>query len=388
MRISIVDRQAFPVPSQREITPEGYLRVPGRVARTGVQQYLAWELGLTDRPASAIVNVFRPPEEVFSDSSLSTFDNADVTVEHPNELVNSKTFKRDSVGHAISAGRRSEDEPDFVVVDLLIKAQDAIDTINRGKAELSAGYTSEYVQRPGIAPDGTPYEYIQTEITINHIALCDTARAGHKARLFDSNRGKTMPKVILDSGAQVEVADDATQTLIQTDINSLKKRIKDAEEAQKKAEDEKEAAEAKADAKDEENEALKEKASEDSIAKRVAEVVAARDSALKIAGKDFVCDSADPVAIKRAALDAAGIKCKKYPSWDKAPDAYTAAYFDAEEERKEAEDEEEQEEKQQANDSLRQFGKDMSKTPTGDAQATRDSARKNFLDKRYGRKGA
>ncbi|MFC0227414.1 DUF2213 domain-containing protein [Serratia aquatilis] len=388
MRITLHDRQSFPINTQRIITENGYLRVPGRVARCGVQQYLASELGLKDRAPNSIVNVYRPPEEVFSPASLASYDNSDVTEEHPDDLVDSTTFKQVSVGHAISPGQRDEEDENFVVVDLLIKAQEAIDSINRGKAELSAGYTAEYVNRPGIAPDGTPYEFVQTNITINHIALCDQARAGHLARLFDTKTTENppMPKVTLDSGVKVEVADEAAQTLIQTTIDSLRKRVKDAEEEAKKAEEEKEAAEAKADAKDEEIEELKEKTSEDAISRRLNEVISAMDSAVKIAGKEFTSDAVEPMTIKREALDAAGIKCKKYASWDKAPDAYVSAYFDAEEERKDTEDEEEDEERQEAQDSVRRLGGELGKKlKVGDAEAQRIASRQAFLDKRYGR---
>ncbi|RAW93968.1 MULTISPECIES: DUF2213 domain-containing protein [unclassified Photorhabdus] len=392
MRITVCDRVTFPVDSQREITPEGYLKVPGRVARVGVQQYLASELGLTDRPPGQIVNVYRPPEEVFSPASLASYDNADITVDHPDDLVDATTFKSVTAGHAISPGRQ---DGDYVVVDLLTKDQYAIDAINNGKAELSAGYTSEYEKSSGIAPDGTPYEFIQRDITINHIALCDRARAGHRARLFDhkSTGVKPMFKVVLDSGVHATVTDEATQQLIQSTIDGLKKRVKDAEEEKEKAEaakdeaeKEKEEAEAKSDAKDDEIEELKEKTSEDSISKRIADVMSARDAAMKIAGISFNCDSTDPLKIKRAALDAAGIKCRKYTAWDKAPDTYVSAYFDAEEERRENEDDEEtEEEKQQANDSLKNFSRDMRKTKTTDAQSMRDSARQEWMDKRYGK---
>uniref|UniRef100_UPI0036DC6391 DUF2213 domain-containing protein n=1 Tax=Photorhabdus sp. RM322S TaxID=3342825 RepID=UPI0036DC6391 len=383
---------SYPVTSQREITPEGYLKVPGRAARVGVQQYLASELGLTDRSPGQIVNVYRPPEEVFSPDSLESYDNVDVTVDHPNDLVDSTTFKEVTAGHATSPGKQ---DGDYVVVDLLIKDQYAIDTINKGKGELSAGYTSEYEELSGVAPDGIPYEFIQRNISINHIALCDQARAGNLARLFDQKPTgvKPMFKVVLDSGVRVEVADEATQQLIQTTIDQLKKRVKDAEEEKEKAEaakdeaeEKKEEAEAKADAKDEEIEELKEKTSEDSISKRISELVSARDAAVKIAGTEFTCDSTDPLKIKRAALDKAGIKCRKYDNWDKAPDTYVSAYFDAEEERRENEDDEEtEEEKQQANDSLRNFSRDMRKTKTTDAQSVRDSARQEWMDKRYGK---
>ncbi|EPI9082418.1 TPA: DUF2213 domain-containing protein [Yersinia enterocolitica] len=394
MRITVRDRVSFPINSQREMTPEGYLKVPGRVARVGVQQYLASELGLKDRPPGQIVNVYRPPAEVFDPVSLASYDNKDVTIDHPDDLVNAQTFKQVTAGHAISPGRQDSDDPDYVVVDLLIKDQYAIDAINQNKEELSAGYTSEYRYAPGIAPCGTAYEFIQCTITINHIALCDQARAGHLARLFDRKpKGVTpMYKVVLDSGVRVEVADEATQQLIQSSMDALKKRVSDAEEGQEKAEaakdeaeQKKEEAEAKADAKDEEIEALKEKSSEDAISKRLADVVAARDSAIKIAGAEFSCDAVDPLKIKRAALDSAGIKCRKYPSWDKAPDAYLAAYFDAEEERRESEDDDDPDDKNEANDSIINLGRDMKKVKTGDAQTTRDSVRQSWLDKRYGK---
>ncbi|AYH00851.1 hypothetical protein C5E26_07810 [Pectobacterium parmentieri] len=389
MRITIRDRVAFPVPSQREITPEGYLKVPGRVARVGIQQYLASELGLTDRPPGQLVNVYRPPEEVFKAASLTSYDNMDVTIDHPDDLVDSTTFKEVTAGHAISSGRQ---DGDYVVVDLLIKDQLAIDEIDAGKVELSAGYTSEYDETPGTAPDGTPYEFIQRDIKINHIALCDQARAGHRARLFDAKPTGENPmpfKVVLDSGVHATVAEEATAQLIQASFDSLKKRVKDAEEEKEKAEaakdqteEELEKEKAKSDAKDEEIEELKEKTSEDSISKLIAEVVSVRDSAAKIAGEKFSCDSLDPMKIRRAALDSMGIKCKQ-GSWAKASDAYVLAYFDAEEERKESEDDNE-EENQSSKDSLSGFTRDMKKAKTGGGQATRDSVRQSWLDKRYG----
>ncbi|MEL7628707.1 DUF2213 domain-containing protein [Pectobacterium aroidearum] len=389
MRITIRDRVAFPVPSQREITPEGYLKVPGRVARVGIQQYLASELGLTDRPPGQLVNVYRPPEEVFKPSSLASYDNMDVTIDHPDDLVDSTTFKEVTAGHAISSGRQ---DGDYVVVDLLIKDQQAIDEIDAGKAELSAGYTSEYDETPGTAPDGTPYEFIQRDIKINHIALCDQARAGRKARLFDAKPTGENPmpfKVVLDSGVHATVAEEATAQLIQASFDSMKKRVKDAEEEKEKAEaakdqteEELEKEKAKSDVKDEEIEKLKEKTSEDSISKLIAEVVSVRDSAAKIAGDKFSCDSLDPMKIRRAALDSMGIKCKQ-GSWDKASDAYVQAYFDAEEERKESEDDDEGGENKNSNDSLNAFTRDMKQAKTGSAQATRDGVRQSWLDKRY-----
>ena len=70
MIITVNDRASYAVQSSRVFTDEGFLCVPGRVSRTGIQQYLARELNLDGDP-NRIVNVYRPEDEVFKDESLS-----------------------------------------------------------------------------------------------------------------------------------------------------------------------------------------------------------------------------------------------------------------------------------------------------------------------------
>ncbi|MBQ8080578.1 MAG: DUF2213 domain-containing protein, partial [Clostridia bacterium] len=57
------------------MTPEGYLicfDVP--IARTGMQQYLRSELGITDDDPNGIVEVIRTEDEVFSDACIASFE--------------------------------------------------------------------------------------------------------------------------------------------------------------------------------------------------------------------------------------------------------------------------------------------------------------------------
>ncbi|SQF90302.1 Uncharacterized protein conserved in bacteria [Pseudomonas fluorescens] len=103
----------------------------GIAARTGVYQYLSSELDL-DGP-ERIVNVYRSPEEVFKPESMATYADKDVTNDHPDDLVDSTTFKEVSSGHVRGAAQQGEN----VEVDLIIKDQSAIDDIDSGKAELS-----------------------------------------------------------------------------------------------------------------------------------------------------------------------------------------------------------------------------------------------------------
>ena len=159
MKCTVFDRAGYRI-TQREYTDEGFLKVPGRVARTGIQEYLARELGLDGDPMR-VVRVYRPEDEVFNDASLGTYDASDVTNNHPHSLVTAATYKGVAVGVVRGPGRR---DGDFVICDLIVKDQKTIDEIIGGKCELSAGYTAIYDETPGVTEDGQAYDYIQREI--------------------------------------------------------------------------------------------------------------------------------------------------------------------------------------------------------------------------------
>ncbi|ENM3792540.1 DUF2213 domain-containing protein [Vibrio cholerae] len=174
-----MNRHAFDFKSSRTYTDEGFLRVSGRAAKTGIQEYFAHELGLTDRPHDAVVRVMRFSDDVFSKSALNSYIGVDITIEHPGEFVNSQNFKSESVGLVTKAVR----DGDFVLVDMIVKDQSAIDAIHSGKVELSAGYSCHYEA----APQGASYDFIQRDIAVNHLAITDKARGGSQVRLNDSH---------------------------------------------------------------------------------------------------------------------------------------------------------------------------------------------------------
>lgn len=293
MRRIVCDRSSYRV-TRREYTDEGFLRVPGNVARIGIQNYLARELDLSGDP-NAVVRVYRPAEEVFKDESLASFDGVDITVNHPDGLVNSDNFKKVSAGVVRGVGRR---EGDFVECDLIVKDKSAIEAINSGKCELSVGYTAVYTHAPGVTADGEEYDYVQSDIKINHIALVDRARAGPTAKVFDNNPlgGNTMPVIITtDSGRSVDVADPANAQLVADAFDRLLLRATTAESA---AEINKATADAHA---EKLGEALK-LTSDEAIKTRVVAIGARLAMGRKIAGDSFTSDSVDPTEIMRAAL--------------------------------------------------------------------------------------
>lgn len=328
MKVTVYDRSSYRI-THREYTDEGFLRVPGHVARTGIQDYLARELELPGDP-NRIVKVYRPPEEVFNADSLATYSGADVTLNHPKGLVNADNYKVTSVGVVRSSGSKSED---FVQCDLIIKDAAAIKAVNSGKCELSAGYTAVYDETPGITPEGEPYDYVQREIRINHVAIVDRARAGANARVFDneSTGGNTMPVLITtDSGRSVDVADPANAQVVADAFDRLLKRATTAEDSVQRIQ-------AVADGAKEELAKAVLLSSDSAIADRVAVIAKTGATARKIAGDSFKCESVDSTTIMRAALNS------KFPTidWAAKSDVYVQARFDMADEEMPEETEEE-----------------------------------------------
>ena len=187
------------ITSERTYSDEGFLRVPARISRIGIQEYLAAEMGLTDRDPTDIIRVYRPEEEVFSEDSLSSFSNKPVTNNHPPELVDAANFKKYSVGHSSNDVVR---DGMFAATELTVMDLESIKDIESGKAELSNGYTSDIEWTEGISPEGEQYDAIQRNIKGNHIAIVERGRAGFACRVADNLPDKgaeaNMAKVTID----------------------------------------------------------------------------------------------------------------------------------------------------------------------------------------------
>ena len=241
--------------SERSYTDEGFLLVPARISRSGVQEYIAAEMGLQDRDPTDIIKVYRPEEEVFSEESLSSFANKPVTNNHPPELINTDNAKEFTVGHA---GPSVVRDGSFSKTELYIIDSKSISDIESGKVELSNGYTADIDWTPGVSPDGEQYDAVQRNIKGNHIAIVERGRAGRDCRVADRlpNVGDSlaMAKITID-GVDYEVSDQAAQA-----VGKLHTRLNDAEMSAEETAKEKKA-------KEDEIEAFKkkEKATEDSF---------------------------------------------------------------------------------------------------------------------------
>jgi hypothetical protein len=171
---------------------DGALLADARVARTGIQLYSGFEVG---KPELAVVRVFRPAEEVFSQDTLRSAAHRPVTNDHPNALVHADNWRKSNVvGHTADEVTATDR---FIRVPLMISDGEMIDAIADGKRELSAGYTCDLDFTPGETQSGEKFDAVQRNIRINHIAVVKNGRAGSQVRIGDSDM--TTKTILIDA---------------------------------------------------------------------------------------------------------------------------------------------------------------------------------------------
>ena len=209
--MNFIDRATISDASIRT-TADGYVVAEVPVARTGIQDYAGYEVG---KPEMRSVRVYRPADEVFSDTALASMAHKPVTDDHPSEAVTPDTWRRDARGWTGETIRKDE-AAGRVYVPMLFADAGAIEQLNRGKREVSCGYSCELDWTAGVTNDGQAYDAIQRAIRINHIALVSRGRAGHTCRVgdnwqpIDDNKEPVVAtKTITFDGLPVEVTDAA-----------------------------------------------------------------------------------------------------------------------------------------------------------------------------------
>lgn len=142
-------------------TPQGFLRAPARVTRTGVLAYR--------RADGTIVRELRRPDQVFAPESLATLADAPVTDLHPKGMVTPQNARQLSLGH-VSGGARGDGQR-FVEAALLITDGKLIEAVERkDRVEASCGYTCTLIEGGGTY-QGERYDAEQTGIIYNHVGL-------------------------------------------------------------------------------------------------------------------------------------------------------------------------------------------------------------------------
>lgn len=161
------------VRGEAELTKEGYIKTRAIVTRCGVFLY--------KNADGTVRKELRHPDNVLEPESLETIKMIPVVNGHPPErLVNADNSKRLSIGFT---GETVEEEMPHIISSVVVTDKDAVEEIKKKrKNELSLGYTVDLIPENG-SYNGEPYDFRQTNIRYNHLALVDVARAGPEARI-------------------------------------------------------------------------------------------------------------------------------------------------------------------------------------------------------------
>ena len=328
-----------------QFTENGFLKGKAAIFGVGVYRY---------KVTGGVQAEFRPPEEVFSEDTLESFELLPLTNDHPPEKVTPDNYSKYAVG---SLGEEIEHDAYNAFAELTINKAEAIEAVKAGRTGLSGGYACEvvtsgevsypvmgwnedYTERVEVGRtvykipgnfNGTPYDAIQIGIRGNHVALVDVPRGGDALHLrFDGadvgvgisvpeNRttpqptGESMKKIKLDGAQEHEIPE-----AVADHIDGLVAKVAQAEADAA-------AAKAKADAAEASVEALKADAADlpskvqEAVTSRLAMVAKADSMGVKVSHED------SEEAIRKAVVSHAMPAVKV----DELDDVRLDAYFTA-----------------------------------------------------------
>jgi len=223
----------------------GFLHVKVTLCRSGIQEYVGRELGLTGNDAGKIFNVLRPPEEVVKKESLDTYKNLVVTDEHPPErwvdTENIKFVQRGQVSNIDVSN--SKDNEIHLDGEMVVTDQGLIEKAQNGKVEVSLGYAFKLVAEDGVY-NGTPYQYKYVDMIANHLSIVSKGRCGPSCSItndkkhgiiVDANKiQQGVPVKVMINGIEFDVSEEVAAALEAERKASTDEMV----EVVKKAEDE------------------------------------------------------------------------------------------------------------------------------------------------------
>lgn len=289
-------------------TAGGGIRVPARVARAGVQEYVM--------PNGQVLREYRPADEVFHVDALDSLRAAPVIELHEPKGIWPDNWSQKAVGFASDQDPKREtlDGQEWVASDLIINRADMIRKIDDRKlSECSLGYSCDRKYESGISPDGEPYDVVQTNIRINHVGIGPEgfARAGRQAKLtLDGNQtieseeppmSQPKTKITLD-GVEYEHGSDSHISALMKAMGDRETRIASLEERIAKLEAANGELTVKLDGTTKDLNEAKSQTDEVQIQAKVAERLSLEKQAGKVLGDEFKCDGLSDREIKLAAV--------------------------------------------------------------------------------------
>lgn len=150
------------------------------VSKEGVFPYLGHTIS-DDCEPNKIYKVYRPAKTL--QDSVETWDNPPKPFIEDHEMLGEGfTAVDDRPVQGVIFNPVCENG--VLYADIAVYSEDLKHSIESGKKELSLGYFCKYKKERGVYK-GEVYDYVQTNMVGNHIALVDAGRCGSDVKVFD-----------------------------------------------------------------------------------------------------------------------------------------------------------------------------------------------------------
>lgn len=165
----------------KEVDSNGFWRIKNNpLSKEGVFPYLGKQISSELEP-NKIYWVYRPMSEIADPKTVESFNAAPLIDEH--EMIGEGWTKYDDrpAGGVVYNTHAKDGK---LYGDIRIYSEKLKDEIESGKKELSMGYECNYEPQKGVF-DGKEYDFVQTNLRGNHIALVNRGRMGADVRVYD-----------------------------------------------------------------------------------------------------------------------------------------------------------------------------------------------------------
>lgn len=165
----------------KKIDANGYWYIKHNpISKEGVFPYLGHTISEDCEP-NKIYKVYRPAKTL--QESVDSWDNPPKPFIDDHEMLGEGfTAIDERPVQGIIYNPVCEDG--VLYADIAVYSEDLKHNIENGKKELSLGYFCKYKKERGVFK-GEVYDYIQTDMVGNHIALVDAGRCGSDVKVFD-----------------------------------------------------------------------------------------------------------------------------------------------------------------------------------------------------------
>lgn len=192
----------------KTVDKSGFWFIPHNpISKVGVFDYLGSSISEECEP-NKVYKVFRSGETLLQ--SVPTWDNPPKPFINDHEMLGEGFTEIDErpVQGVIT---NPVFEDGVLYADITVYSEKLKDAIENGKKELSLGYFCKFEKQPGTY-EGESYDYIQTNMVGNHIALVEAGRCGSDVKVFDQ-------KCVMDSFDIISKDEDLKKTDDPANIN-------------------------------------------------------------------------------------------------------------------------------------------------------------------------